>query len=364
MEKLKNLLDDPNMRLPFWEQFFPLFGDAEAIEINVSVLSALINEAAVAAENLILTQGGTMYSQYLQGSAGGGATESLVSNRLPPRRINIAPLAAGAVELKKYEPYVTKVMNYFVSAGANTVFKVKDVAMLYVYVSHIVKYKPLFDFLESVLFRKERECVPLLSTEISALVLDNLRELTGVTNIRLDYESLTHVYVALQRAVNNDLSKFPQVKVAMYSCTDDVYKTLTEPCKMMADKFASLLELPIEYRYESIANDCQFVSNPVLIENVALNIEKASSMDRMVFNAINNIFINTVEQCAAENIRFDAEDFDRRFKFVDRVRENSKKNFIEKVAIGDVAPRKRTTTTLSAGSEELKRYKSNKLLTS
>jgi|WetSurMetagenome_2_1015567.scaffolds.fasta_scaffold05787_2 hypothetical protein len=364
IERLKNLMYDPQMRFPFWEQFFPLLGDANSVDIDLGVLSELINEAAVAAENLLLTQGGAIYSQYLYGAnaAPAASAAATATNRLPVRRA--AASAPTIIDTKKYTTFADKTMNYFVSAGTTSVsFRVKDLIMLYVYVSHTPKYRPLFDFMEAILFRKEKECMPVVSSEVSSILLDNLRDLTGITNVRLDYESLMNVNVAVQRAANNELSKYPLIKVRDYITNVNVYDKVTEPCKAFGDKFQLLLaQKPMNF-VDASDYTITFGANPVIIENVAISIEKSSDMNRMVFNAINNIFINTVEQCASENIKFDVDDYNRRFRIMERARESSRNNYVEKVAVGDVVARKRIktnpTTTLSS---ELKRYKSNKFL--
>lgn len=348
-------MDDPQMRFPFWEQFFPLLGDANTVDIDLAVLSELINEAAVAAENLLLTQGGAVYSQYLYGS--GANQTSAPTNRLPVRR----PVAATAstVDTKKYTTFADKTMNYFVSAGATSAsYRVKDLIMLYIYVSHTPKYRPLSDFMEAVLFRKEKECMPVVTSEASSVLLDNLRDLTGITNVRLDYEALMNVNAAVQRAANSELSKYPQIKVRDYITNVNVYDRVTEPCKAFVDKFQLLLaQKPMNY-VDASEFVIAFGANPVVVENVALNIEKSSDMNRMVYNAINNIFINTVEQCASENIRFDVADYNRRFRIMDRARESVKNNLVEKVAVGDVVARKRLKTNPTTTTSELKRHKS------
>lgn len=358
IEKLKNAMDDPQMRFPFWEQFFPLLGGAAAIDIELSVLGDLINEAAVAAENLLLTQGTAVYSQYLYGN--NTATNRNVTNRLPPRR-QVVPVV-GVVDLKKYTTFADKMMNYFVSAGTtSTTFRVKDLIMLYIYVSHTAKYKSLFDFLETILFRKEKECMPVISSEASSVLLDNLRDLTGITNIRLDYESLMNVNASIQRAVNNELSKYPQIKVRDYITNVNVYENITDPQVALAEKFALLAALPCEVAVDAKDNVLRF-PDPMMIENVAVNIEKSADMNRMVYNAINNIFINTVEQCASENIKFDVADYNRRFRMMNRARESNRSNYVEKVAVGDVTTRRRLKTNANTTTSELKRYKSNKFL--
>lgn len=354
IERLKNAMDDPQMRFPFWEQFFPLLGDAATVDIDLSVLSELINEAAVAAENLLLTQGGAVYSQYLYGNASNA--RALAPNRLPARRALGGAVTSAVVDTKKYATFADKTMNHFVSAGATSAsFRVKDLIMLYVYVSHMPKYRPLFDFLEGILFRKEKECMPAVTSETSALLLDNLRDLTGITNVRLDYEALMNVNVAVQRAANNELSKYPMIRVRDYISKVNVYEKVTDPCKAFGDKFQRLLaQKPMNF-VDASDYTITFGANPVVIENVAVNIEKSSDMNRMVFNAINNIFINTVEQCAAENIKFDVVDYNRRFRVMERARESARNNCVEKVAVGDVVARKRLKTNPTTTPCEFKR---------
>ncbi|AKN63362.1 hypothetical protein AsGV088 [Agrotis segetum granulovirus] len=358
IEKLKNAMDDAQMRFPFWEQFFPLLGDATTIDVDLSVLSELINEAAIAAENLIITQGGAVYSQYLYGNAGTDSTRNQL--RAPLRRGLLPSPVTVTLDVKKYASFAEKIMNYFVSSSVtSTSFKIKDLIMLYLFLSHTPKYKNLFSFIESVLFRKDKECVPVLEGEATSVILDNLRDLTGITNIRLDYESLMAVNVSLQRTTSAELSKYPQVKVRDYITNMNVYEKVTDPCKAFVDKFQLLLSQKVQHIVDAKDNYFSFGNNPLIIENIAINIEKSSDMNRMVFNAINNIFINTVEQCASENIKFDVADYNRRFRIMDRARESGKNNFVEKVAIGDVVTRKRSKTTTSTTSE-IKRYKSKK----
>ncbi|ABQ52018.1 hypothetical protein SlGVgp075 [Spodoptera litura granulovirus] len=357
IERLKNNMDDSQMRLPYWEQFFPLFGDAQSVNIDIRMLSDLINEAGVAAENRLVTQSGAIYSQYIND----GVTENAPAPalRLPLRRIEPVTKTAPLNNLDdspKYASVANKMMNYFASAGVSSVpFRVRDVIMLYLYTASLPKFKPLFTMIDSALFRSDHECTPVYSSSASSLILDNLRDLTGITNIRLDYDSLIHINVSIQKAVNNELSKYPVIKVKDYCSLINVYDKITEPCKAYLDKFSMLIAQKVQYevRATPFLNLCH---NPVIIENVVISVEKSSDMNRMVYNAVNNIFINAVEQCAIENIKFDVDDYCRRFKLMDRVREVSKNNVVEKEAAGDVVSRKRLRT-LTNTSTDTKRYK-------
>ena len=322
------------------------------------LLTDLINECAVAAENKLVMQSATIYSQYTNNAADPQQQQQPPLNRLPPFRVvNPAPVNNNNVDFKKYATYTNKMLNYFVSAGVTaSAFKVKDIIMMYLYTSSIPKYKPLFDVLDAALTRGERECVVSLSETTSSLVLDNLRDVTGVTNIRLDYESLVYLNNSIQKAVNNELHKYPAVKVRdrCSLLNANIYEKITDPCKAFVDKFSLLIGLKLQYQVASCPNN--FCTNPVVVENVAINVEKSCDMNRMVFNAINNIFINTVEQFAIENIKFDEEDFSKRFRILDRIREMGNNNFVEKEAAGDLVTRKRLRTTNE--SSQLKRLKS------
>lgn len=357
IERLKNAMDDAQMSFPFWEQFFPLMGDAQTVSVDLGLLSDLINEAAEAAERIIVTQSGAIYSQYLYGGQAAAGAGPAVP-QLPPR-VAPVPQRPGAIDPKRYAPFAEKVMNHFVSAGTSAVsFAVKDVVKLYVYTSHLAKYKKLFDFLENILFRKEKECMPTVAGDQTTVLLDALRDLTGITNIRLDYESLLNVNTSIQRAVNGELSRFPQVKVRDYITNVNVYEKEADPCKAYVDKFQLLLGEKTRFLVEAKSNAINFARDPAVVEAVAASLERTADMNRMVFNAINNIFINTVEQSAAENIKFDAADYNRRFRAMDRAREKSRNNLVEKAAVGDVVPRKRSKTA-STGAD-IKRYKSAK----
>ncbi|AQQ80354.1 P40 [Betabaculovirus altermyunipunctae] len=361
IERLKNHLDDAQMRLPYWEQFFPLFSTtSNTVTLDMAMVTDLINEAAVAAENRLVMQGATIYSQYTNNApdpvASAGAT---TANRLPPLRVvTPAPAARPEIDYKKYSTYTNKVLNYFVSAGvSSTAFRVKDIVMMYLYTSSVPKLKPLFNLLDAALMRGERDCVMSLDESTSSLVLDNLRDVTGVTNIRLDYESVVYLNNSIQKALNNELAKYPVVKVRdrCSMAGGNIYDKITDPCKAFVDKFSLLVGLKVQFQVKSCPNN--LCTNPVLIENVAINVEKACDMNRMVFNAINNIFINTVEQCAIENIRFDAEDFSKKFRLLDRVREMGKNNVVEKEAAGDLLTRKRLRTATNRPPSELKRLR-------
>lgn len=361
IERLKNHLDDAQMRLPYWEPFFPLFANttANSITIDMLTLTDLINEAAVAAENRLVMQSATIYSQYTNNAADTTTTTTtnMPLNRLPPLRVVNPTPAPSEIDFKKYASQTNKIFNYFVSAGVTaSAFRVKDIVMMYLYTSSVPKLKPLFDLLDNALMRGERECVVMLSDAVSSLVLDNLRDVTGVTNIRLDQESLVYLNNSIQKAVNNELHKYPVVKVRdrCSMISGNVYEKITEPCKAFVDKFSLLVGLKVQYQVASCPNN--FCTNPVVIENIVINVEKACDVNRMVYNSINNIFINTVEQCAIENIKFDAEDFSKKFRILDRVREMAKRNVVEKEAAGDLVSRKRSRTATS--TSELKRLKS------
>ncbi|ACH69447.1 p40 [Trichoplusia ni granulovirus LBIV-12] len=357
IERLKNNLDDGQMRLPFWERFLALFG-TNTITIDMPLLTDLINECAVAAENKLVMQSATIYSQYTNNAADPQQQQPSTVNRLPPFRVvNNASVNNNNIDFNKYATYTNKILNYFVSAGVTaSAFRVKDIIMMYLYTSSIPKYKPLFDVLDAALTRGERECVVSLNETTSSLVLDNLRDVTGVTNIRLDYESLVYLNNSIQKAVNNELHKYPMVKVRdrCSLLNANIYDKITDPCKAFVDKFSLLIGLKLQYQVPSCPNN--FCTNPVVVENVAINVEKSCDMNRMVFNAINNIFINTVEQFAIENIKFDEDDFSKRFRILDRIREMGDNNFVEKEAAGDLVTRKRLRTTNE--SSQLKRLKS------
>ncbi|AEB00358.1 p40 [Clostera anachoreta granulovirus] len=344
IEKLKNAMDDTNMAYPFWEKFFPLLGSATSISLDVSMLGELINEAAETAEQLILTQGGAIFSQHVQGGVGGAVPRpTVVRGILQPLTTTATP---AKFDDKKYHTQAEKLTSYLVSASlTSTMFTVKDVVKMYLYTFNVPKYKPLFEVLEQTLFRKEKECVPVVSAENTSLILDNLRDLTTITNYRLDQEAMTLMLTNLHRALNNELSKLPHVKVKEYiPGTGNVYEKEVKPYKALADKFELLVAQKTSHYVVAADNKLTFSSNPFMVENVAAVIEKNCDMNRMVYNSINNIFINAVEQSAAENIKFDSADYNKRFKILERVRENSQSNFVDKVAVGDVITRKRTKT--------------------
>ncbi|AAK70745.1 ORF85 similar to AcMNPV ORF101 [Cydia pomonella granulovirus] len=343
IEKLKNSMDDPQMTYPFWEKFFPLLGTSTTVTVELSTLSELINEAAETAEQLIITQGGVVYSQYVQNAA-----PPTLSASLNPARRLLVPTATTAtlpLDTKRYHSFAEKVANYFVSASVqSTMYTVKDIVKLYLYLSHIPKYKPLYQLLEETLFTKQRNCVPIISTEKMSLVLDNLRDLTVITNFRLDQEAVNLMVHNLQVALNNELSKYPTVKVKDFISTSNVYEKEVEPAKAFGDKFELLVAQKHTHQVLAADNTLLFNSNPVIVENIAASIEANCDINRMVYNSINNIFINSVEQSAAENIKFDVDDYNRRFRVLDRVRDNLRNNFVEKVAAGDISIKKRITT--------------------
>lgn len=342
IEKLKNSLGDPQMSYPFWEKFFPLLGTTNTITLEVATLSDLINEAAEVANQLIITQGGAIYSQHIQ-----NAPDTVNRIQLGPVIAgNTTNIASNIFDTKRYHTYVEKITNYFVSASViSTPFTVKDLIKLYLYVYSVAKYKPLYELMEQLLFRKEKECVPIVSPEKTTLVLDSIRDITTITNYRLDYEAMMLFLVNVQKALNNELTKYPQVKVKDYiSSSSYVYETEVEPHKAFADKFERLVAQKSSHYVVAADNTITFKSNPLFIENVASNIERNCDINRMVYNSINNIFINAVEQSAAENIKFDLSDYNKRFKILDRVRENLRNNLVDKVAVGDVGTRKRIKT--------------------
>nr|WOZ46860.1 hypothetical protein ICELHAMJ_00063 [Cydia pomonella granulovirus] len=177
-----------------------------------------------------------------------------------------------------------------------------------------------------------------------SLVLDNLRDLTVITNFRLDQEAVNLMVHNLQVALNNELSKYPTVKVKDFISTSNVYEKEVEPAKAFGDKFELLVAQKHTHQVLAADNTLLFNSNPVIVENIAASIEANCDINRMVYNSINNIFINSVEQSAAENIKFDVDDYNRRFRVLDRVRDNLRNNFVEKVAAGDISIKKRITT--------------------
>ncbi|APO13956.1 P40 [Plodia interpunctella granulovirus] len=345
IEKLKNAMEDPQMTYPVWEYFFPLLGDASSVRIDLSVLSELIGEAADVAEQVLITQGGMIFSQYSQQA-------SAPPQPVLPRRVLLPPRAeppattATSLDTKKYHSFAEKMATHFISASVTSVsYYVKDVVKFYLYVSRVPRYKPLFDFIESALFRKERECIPNISSEQSASILDNLRDLTSITNIRLDYESMMSMNTGLQHVLNNGVIKYPDIKIREYISNVNVYEKEVEPYKAYADKFALLLTLKVTQTASAASsNELNYTKNPLMVEKIAENVERNCDMNRMVYNAINNIFINIVEQSAAENIKFDMADYNKRFRMMDRVRENARINYVDKVAVGDVGSRKRIKT--------------------
>ncbi|AER41506.1 BV/ODV-C42 [Epinotia aporema granulovirus] len=360
IEKLKNAMDDPQMTYPFWEQFFPLLGNTPSVNIEYATLSDLINEAAEAAERIIVTQGVVINSQYIQNAPNTSAAATVTTNLLPPRRQIVKTAVSTTVDAKKYISAAEKTMNYFVSAGVSSAnFTVRDIIKLYLYVSAADNSKHLFNFMESILFRADKDCTPILSSEETSLLLDDLRNLTGVVNIRLDYDALLYVNTSIQRVINSELSRFPQIKVTEYF-NNNVYKNEVDFYKAYVDKYQKLIQLSgNNYYVEAKNNIVKYNRNPTLIDNIASNIEKYTNMNRMVYNAVNNIFINSLEQCAAENIRFDLDSYNRRMRITDRVREKLRNNYVDKVAAGDVVVKKRLKTNTPAS---FKRFKSNKLL--
>lgn len=338
-------MDDPQMTYPFWERFFPLMGNSTVVNLDVSTLSELINEAAEAAEQLIVTQGGAIYSQHVQnaaqsnrGGVGNGIGVAYVP-RIPPSVSGVNTI----IDTKKYYTQVEKIATYFVSASlSSTPFTVKDIVKLYLYVAHMPKFKPLYELMEQALFRKERECTPTLNAERTTLIVNNIRDLTSMTSYRLDYESILLLMTNIQRALNSELSKYPQVKVKEFMSSVNVYEKAVKPYKALADKFELLVAQKSSHYVVAADNKLTFAANPMIVENVSTMMERNCDMVRMIYNSINNIFINAVEQSAAENIKFDVYDYNKRFKILDRVRENSTNKQIEKVAVGDVSTRKRT----------------------
>ncbi|AAQ21671.1 unknown [Cryptophlebia leucotreta granulovirus] len=345
IEKLKNSMDDPQMTYPFWEKFFPLLGNSTTITLELSTLSEMINEAAETAEQLIVTQGGVVYSQYVQNATNtSGTNNNMVNRRLLVPPISTATPVLQPLEIKKYHNFAEKIASYFVSASVqSSMYTVKDVVKLYLYLSHLPKFKPLFSLLEEALFTKQRNCVPAVTSDKLILILDNLRDLTVITNFRLDNEAVSLMLNNIQIVLNNELSKYPVVKVKDFISTSNVYEKEVEPFKAFGDKFELLVAQKSSHLVLSSENTLLFNSNPIIVENIAASIEYNCDINRMVYNSINNIFINSVEQSAAENIKFDVDDYNRRYRVLDRIRENLRNNYIEKVAVGDISSKKRIT---------------------
>ena len=336
-------MDDPQMTYPFWERFFPLMGNSTVVNLDVTTLSELINEAAEVAEQLIVTQGGAIFSQHVQnapqqsGRLASGV--GYVSRSVPPTAV----VNTTIIDTKKYYTQVEKIATYFVSASlSSTPFTVKDIVKLYLYVAHMPKFKPLYELMEQALFRKERECTPTLNAERTTLIVNNIRDLTSMISYRLDYESILLMMTNIQRALNSELTKYPQVKVKESVSSVNVYEKAVKPYKALADKFELLVAQKSSHYVVAADNKLSFAANPIFVENVSAMMERNCDMVRMIYNSINNIFINAVEQSAAENIKFDVFDYNKRFKILDRVRENSANKQIDKVAVGDVSTRKRT----------------------
>ncbi|UYE99000.1 MAG: c42 [Betabaculovirus sp.] len=343
IEKLKNIMDDPQMTYPFWERFFPLMGNSTVVNLDVTTLSELINEAAEVAEQLIVTQGGAIFSQHVQNAPQSGRFGTAVGGvSYVPRSVPTA-VNTTIIDTKKYHTHVEKIATYFVSASlSSTPFTVKDIVKLYLYVAHMPKFKPLYELMEQALFRKERECMPTLNAERTTIIVNNIRDLTSMTSYRLDYESILLMMTNIQRALNSELTKYPQVKVKEFMSSVNVYEKAVKPYKALADKFELLVAQKSSHYVVAADNKLTFAANPIFVENVSAMMERNCDMVRMIYNSINNIFINAVEQSAAENIKFDVFDYNKRFKILDRVRENSANKQVDKVAVGDVSTRKRT----------------------
>lgn len=360
IEKLKNTMDDAQMSYPFWEKFFPLLGGASTVTVDVTTLGELINEAAETAEQLILTQGGVIFSQFQAGGSVAPVPTVTPNLRIINRQQPPDPLT---LDVKRYHPYAEKIANHFVSASVgSTVYTVKDVVKLFLYISHVPKYRPLFELLQEALFRKLGECTPVVGGEKGALVLNNLRDLTTITNFRLDHEALSLMNVNVQRALNNELSKYPHIKVREFISGVNLYETEVEPFKAYADKFELLVAQKSTHQVFAADNKLVFNRDPVLVENLATNVEINCDLNRMVYNSMNNIFINAVEQSAAENIKFDVGDYNKRFRTLERVRENSRGAAVEKVAVGDVGIRRRLKTaarTTSRPPISLKKFRTS-----
>ncbi|AMF83819.1 BV/ODV-C42 [Cnaphalocrocis medinalis granulovirus] len=356
IEKLKNIMEDGQMTYPFWEKFFPLLGNnTNVITIDVTTLGDLINEAAETADQLIVTQGGVMYSQYLQNPTDPMMTAT-TTNQSPSfyRRLLLNNTSAGNVttpstivlDMKQYHSYAEKIATYFVSASvSSTVFTVKDIVKLYLFISQKPKLQPLFKLMEQLLFKTPKTCIPTVDANTKSFVLDNLRDLTTMTNYRLDNESLVLMLTNLQYALNNELCKYPNVRVREYISDLNVYDNEVQPSKAFADKFKLLVTLKPTHCISGGNKNALFRSSTLTnIESVAAEMERNCNMYRMVYNSINNIFINAVEQSAAENIKFDIKDYNKRFVVLERVRENSRNNVVDKLVVGDVNGRKRTQT--------------------
>ncbi|AKN80736.1 P40 [Diatraea saccharalis granulovirus] len=347
IEKLKNAMEDPQMSFPFWEKFFPLLGSSTEISLPVATLSELLNEAAEVAEQTILTQGSVLFSQFIQGNETTTNTTTTTNNNINNNNVNSlrrlftpTPSTSSGFDAKKYHTYAEKMATYFTSASVSSaVYTVKDIVKLYMYISHVSKYKPLFEVLEPALFRKERECTPPIQD--SSLVLDCLRDLTMITNIRLDYEALMVMITSVQRALDNVLVKYPHVKVSELISSVNVNEKAISPSQAYGAKFELLLEQKPMSVVDAIDNPITFNENPTLIESIAANIEMNCDINRMVFNSINNIFINAVEQSAAENIEFDVADFNKRYRVLERIRDNLRVNRVDKIAVGETSIKKK-----------------------
>ncbi|AAM70275.1 budded virus and occlusion derived virus capsid protein 42 [Phthorimaea operculella granulovirus] len=359
IEKLKNAMEDAEMRFPFWEKLFPLFGNV-TVNIEVSMISEMINEAVEMSVKTVTSQGLMMYSQFIQngsqpptvsGELARSLHQMLGTNRMKEKVVKVST----KLDTDKYFSAAQKITNYFVSASnTSTSFLVKDVVKLYLYLSHMPKYRTLFIVLEDTLFRLEKECSPSISSENINSILENIRELTGINSLRLDADAIRYMNLNVQRAVNNELGKYPNVKVQDINRVLSGYENEVDPVKAYTDKFERLMLL--ETFGTANATDVHIrKQDPATIDSIAANIEMNCDMSRMVFNAINNIFINALEQSAAENIKFDVNDYNKRFRLLDRVRENSRKSEIEKAAVGDVITRKRAVTNLSTTPIGLKR---------
>nr|AJA91711.1 BV/ODV-C42 [Adoxophyes orana granulovirus] len=370
IEKLKNAMEDTQMSYPFWEKFFPLLGNATTVTIDFNTLSDLINEAAETAEQLIMTRGGVMFSQYLQQQQTNGANviASNTSSNNINRFITSRPVVENVnkIDTKKYYPSVEKLSTYFVSASiSSTLYTVKDIVKLYLYLSHTPSYSPLFNLLEQILFKSQKDCIPNVPSDQATVILNCIRNLTSITNYRLDYDGLMLMLNNIRISLNNEIAMYPIVKVRDIISNLNAYDRETEPYKAYAEKFEMLVALKSSHHVVATDNKLSFNGNTIIINNTAASVERYCDINRMVFNSVNNIFINAVEMCASENVKFDVNNYNRKFVVLDRVRENVRNNFVERVAVGDIVSRKRTntipktTTAINNINEEINNDKNN-----
>ncbi|BAC67328.1 budded virus/occlusion-derived virus structural protein [Adoxophyes honmai nucleopolyhedrovirus] len=320
IEKLKNKIDK-EMQMDIWPKFFPLLSNPNAtLNLSMQDLFEFLENTARHAALHNDTDSAALASGLLSNRpVTNDDNDTTTQHQRRRNLLNFKTLRnsndktlVNIQNLNEYRKRCIKVLQYYTMRNTTTVdFKINDIVTAMIYLAITPKYKPLYVYLEGVMF-SETDCAPVITEELAHNLINLLRSIMDMPTTTVDAETVKLLRITLNKTMNYPVARYPRVLVTLNSSLNqDKRRTLEE---LIIDRMECIQRLePTQVVTNMDTNKIPYCDDMDFMTELYDMIGQFP-VPRMFYNAANSMFYNTMENYAIANCKFNVEDFNNIFK--------------------------------------------------